>query len=354
MLALGASTGVSVALSTGPVVSTWSATVAGSDTDAAGNWTPTGTPNSSTAQVVFGGAGSTGTVTNSVNHTYQSVRFTSSASYVISGGGKITFGGTTANLAADSGSHVIATPISISAGAVVMTSSGGAGTVTLSDNNAGSAFTDKDVTVNSGTLAIGATTNARQDTGVVIKLHSLTLSDTGTFDLTNHDMIIGNSNLAAVQNEILNAFGAGTGFGGTITSSTGLADGDKFWVAISADDLGITSWDNVNVTDPNSVIIKYTYFGDANLDGAVTPDDYAVLDGNFGVVGGGWLSGDVNLDGTVTADDYATLDGNFGKGTGIAGPLGSLSVNSVPEPASLFLLAVGSAGILSSRKRRKA
>jgi len=69
----------------------------------------------------------------------------------------------------------------------------------------------------------------------------------------------------------------------------------------------------------HAIIGKYTWFGDLNLDGQVTGDDYAVIDSNLGttpVVGRGWIDGDANLDGIVTGDDYAVIDSNLGNGQG--------------------------------------
>jgi hypothetical protein len=53
-----------------------------------------------------------------------------------------------------------------------------------------------------------------------------------------------------------------------------------------------------------------TYFGDANIDGQVTGDDYTVIDANLNttpLAGLAWLSGDMNLDGSVTGDDYTVI-----------------------------------------------
>jgi len=54
-----------------------------------------------------------------------------------------------------------------------------------------------------------------------------------------------------------------------------------------------------------------TYFGDADLDGDVDLDDFAILKINFGV-GSGWAQGDFDVDGDVDLDDFAILKTNFG------------------------------------------
>lgn len=70
--------------------------------------------------------------------------------------------------------------------------------------------------------------------------------------------------------------------------------------------------------DFSQVLVKYTYFGDANLDGQVTPTDYAIVDGNIGP-DRDWGQGDLNGDGKVSPADYALIDGNIGAGNGSDG-----------------------------------
>jgi hypothetical protein len=62
--------------------------------------------------------------------------------------------------------------------------------------------------------------------------------------------------------------------------------------------------------DPSpGVRAKLTYAGDANLDGAVDPDDYANIAFFSNIPGaGGYYNGDFNYDGRIDADDYALID----------------------------------------------
>jgi len=69
----------------------------------------------------------------------------------------------------------------------------------------------------------------------------------------------------------------------------------------------------------NAVVGKYTYFGDLNMDGQVTGDDYAVIDSNLG--------------------------------NGTASPLGARGA-PVPEPATLFSLAAIALAGVTRRYRR--
>ncbi len=83
--------------------------------------------------------------------------------------------------------------------------------------------------------------------------------------------------------------------------------------------------------------------GDANNDGLVSADDYASVQSHFGDTGDVGILGDANLDGLVSADDYASVQGNFGATSGLGGD------TTVPEPATLGLLAIGGMALLRRR-----
>jgi len=81
--------------------------------------------------------------------------------------------------------------------------------------------------------------------------------------------------------------------------------------------VGATQWAGQPIGS-SAIVGKYTYFGDMNLDGQVTGDDYTV-DSNLNttpLAGLAWPRGDANLDGIITGDDYTVIDANLGKGVG--------------------------------------
>jgi autotransporter-associated beta strand protein len=117
-------------------------------------------------------------------------------------------------------------------------------------------------------------------------------------------------------------------------------------LAISeAADLGLTEFNGIAVDD-TTVIAKYTYVGDANLDGQVDALDYERIDlaiGNSGVFG--TAQGDLNYDGNVDALDYEQVDLNIGNGVG--SPLAAVFI---PEPTLLAPIAL--LPLLTARRRR--
>jgi hypothetical protein len=233
------------------------------------------------------------------------------------------------------------------------------------------------VSVNSGRLQFASTNAERQTPAVLIQAQSLTMGSNAVLDITNHDLMIGDSNLTRVEAQIL--AGLGTLLNGNpsnpgdpvITSSTMFTEGDKFLVPLDADAIlgtGVPGsaigqiWDNVTITQTGTIIILYTYFGDADFNGRVDIGDYGPIQDNFNKdtpgladIFASWQKGDLDLSGHVDVGDYAPIQDNFGKGVG--NPLGTLiatgiAASPVPESESLLLLGIG--GILLLKGRRLA
>ncbi|HZZ42336.1 MAG TPA: dockerin type I repeat-containing protein [Tepidisphaeraceae bacterium] len=130
-------------------------------------------------------------------------------------------------------------------------------------------------------------------------------------------------------------FTAGNTFGTTtLTIVPSTRDTAAFWMA-----------DGVYQFDPaiagQSLTITVARPGDANLDGRINADDYALIDRGMAKHLTGWSNGDFNGDGVVNAADYRMID--LTDGGGITSP----SI-AIPEP---LLCPVISAGYLLRRRR---
>jgi autotransporter-associated beta strand protein/probable HAF family extracellular repeat protein len=150
-----------------------------------------------------------------------------------------------------------------------------------------------------------------------------------------------------------------TGLGGngsTTYTAVGLAVNDLALLGKGQNGAIYSSFDGLDV-GVNDVLVKYTYFGDADLDGAVTTNDYFQIDNGFLGKKRGWINGDFDYDGAVTTNDYFLIDNAFlGQGAALVpaalGSATALSGVTVPEPASLGVFAFAAAWGAFSRRRR--
>ncbi|QDU91316.1 hypothetical protein Pla175_47370 [Pirellulimonas nuda] len=111
--------------------------------------------------------------------------------------------------------------------------------------------------------------------------------------------------------------------------SAGFGQADFTNIMLGSIDLGFGAvpLSRINVT---SVITVTGFgFGDYNLSGAVTAEDYQVWRADFGMSGD--LFSDGNGDGAVNAADYTVWRDHLP-------PAAAVSASSVPEPASALLL----------------
>ena len=139
----------------------------------------------------------------------------------------------------------------------------------------------------------------------------LTIAPSAKLDLANNDLLwdyTGDTPYAVMRDYVI--AGRNTGTGGVLTTATG----DTVTAVVDNVLLNRTTWLGTTI-DATTVIGRYTYFGDANLDGKVTGDDYVSVDANLGLTGAQWVQGDFNFSGTTTGDDYVAIDANLGKGT---------------------------------------
>ncbi len=291
----------------------------------------------------------------------------------------LTIGGTNAS-SAFSGTITDNAP-----GSLVKT---GTGNLALSGSNTYHGSTN----VASGTLtvtginALPATTtlNIAPGASVVISNGSSPMAITianisggGVVQLNNNAMVVHAGSLSAVNTMVAAGYANGT-WNGTSGFVSSTAAGDTTFLTaigtiINDDGNGNplygtngmirSTFDGATPVD-GDILVKYTYYGDANLDGQVDSSDYARIDNGFLNKLTGWGNGDFNYDNVVNGSDYTLIDNAFNmQGTSLAAEIaapnaaatsqiaGASAVVAVPEPTCLTFIAIGSAGLLRRRRR---
>jgi hypothetical protein len=212
----------------------------------------------------------------------------------------------------------------------------------------------------------------------VLKLDTLSAGAGSQLDLTNNAMIVTNGNLATLNAEAASGYNGGNWNGSTGIISSTAANDSSHLTAIgiiqnSADGsptgTALYSTFEGQAVNAGDIIAKYTYYGDANLDGQIDGSDYSRIDNGYLTSATGWYNGDFNYDGVIDGSDYTLIDNAFNmQGASLAGQIASPSAqataqingtgingtgtSAVPEPASLTLVGVGAACLLVRRRRR--
>ncbi|MBL7132690.1 MAG: SBBP repeat-containing protein, partial [Phycisphaerae bacterium] len=124
----------------------------------------------------------------------------------------------------------------------------------------------------------------------------------------------------AVEAWVTSGFKDGPGAywdGPGIQSSSAAASGDHSTTLAVFDNSGPgggkTDLEGVPV-DATSVLVKYTWYGDINLDGVVDFNDYNIIDNTFlsgATTDQHWQRGDLNYDGVVDFNDYNVMDNTW-------------------------------------------
>jgi len=194
------------------------------------------------------------------------------------------------------------------------------------------------------------------------RVETLTMAGAARLNLADNDLVIGTANLADIRALIVSGYNGGGWDGNGIYSDAifagrhglGYAAGNDPNLAASLG--GMLSGQSY---DADSVLVKYTWLGDADLDGTSGLADLGLLLSNYNQ-SGGWTSGDFNYDGAVNFADLGLLLGNYG-GSALSAGLDAEAMNLlasygfhvfsvVPEPGTALSMAL--AGLMLGLRRR--
>ncbi|MFT3785853.1 MAG: PEP-CTERM sorting domain-containing protein [Tepidisphaeraceae bacterium] len=347
------------------------------------NWTGGAAPNAAGAIASFGTVITAArTVTVDAPQTVGAIDLSSATKYTIAGTSAITLDATTgpAQIIVGTGTHVISAPIVLSDDVSISTPGGTGLTLSSFDGtghgvtkNGGGTTSFNTIRATTLNVAFGmarvserATSNEADGTA---KVDTLVITANGKLDLTNNSMVLdytGASPATAVRSLIASAYAGGAWNGATgigslsaFNASTNVAIVNKTAIGFAeASDLGVTSFGGQSFTG-DAILLKYTVYGDWNLDGNVNFGDLLMLAANYGSTTGRWSQGDGNYDGNVNFNDLLALASNYGytpAGALAASVTGSfagdwaLAQSMVPEPSSAALVLLGMLG--ASRRRR--
>ncbi|WP_428941025.1 beta strand repeat-containing protein [Fontivita pretiosa] len=240
------------------------------------------------------------------------------------------------------------------------------------------------ITVNAGAVAqITAKGTANSPAGTS-RTASLNLAATARLDLNNNSLILDGGNLATTTAQLKTALEnggnfdwLGPGIGSTQANVQNTTAGSFLYgLGVVLNDLAqvggsgpiYTDFAGVSGLVGTEVLVKFTYFGDADLSGSIDATDYSLIDNGYVNTLSGWINGDFDYSGVIDATDYALIDNAY---VNQAGPLAEALIAEhtklfggeylaalravqsgvVPEPATAGVLVLGATAMLPRRRR---
>jgi Calx-beta domain len=176
--------------------------------------------------------------------------------------------------------------------------------------------------------------------------NNISFDSTSKLDLKDNDAIFLGGGLSTITADLKTGIGGGLWTGNSITSSSAAANPSYTSLGVEQNDnpahtgTPLTTTFDGQVVSDSTVLVKYTYVGDALLAGTFGAsngaNDYISIDAGFNSQSGsnpltGWTNGDFNYDGKINGDDYTLIDNAFNHSlTLTATPLSQVAASGVP------------------------
>ena len=263
------------------------------------------------------------------------------------------------------------TTLNITAGSKAVSTLGGAGNSSVS---AGASLTANHVRQNQ--LTVNGNVSVRPNNvhlATSSEVNQLNVGASGKLDLTDNNLVVHGGDIGTLTGTTYSGLtglvqegrGDGTwnGSRGILTSMTDATTGVTTTLAIAtADEAGVAGgvWGGVTVNS-GDVLVKYTWGGDADLNGELNGDDYFYIDSSILAQVPGFHNGDFDYNGVTDGDDYFVLDSNilfaqgsqpFASSAAVEG-MAAGSLAAVPEPGSIGLIVVAAGLSLPRALRRR-
>jgi hypothetical protein len=249
-----------------------------------------------------------------------------------------TAAGVPITIQANGGQDQITVDSTVAGAPVIVENSPGNDNVSVNADNSGTAqvqFTSPVTTLGSLTIGAGGTATVVAGGGRVLRVTGLTVNNAGALDLNDGVLLFNYSSsspITTIQTLLGTGYNAGAWDGNGIRSTTAHNDAQQRTALGYAEATDLfanpTSFAGQSIDD-TTVIVKYTFYGDTNLDGTVNLTDFNALASHFGQSPIRWFGGNLDYDNDVDLADFNKLASNFGQ-TGLASQPSSLATINLP------------------------
>jgi hypothetical protein len=172
---------------------------------------------------------------------------------------------------------------------------------------------------------------ANENGRTLLQTQTLTLAGglgvwTSKLDLSGNDLEVTSGSYANINDQLKQGYNIGLGgiwqgsqgivSSAAASNSTHLATLGMILNTVDGTPSGAALYSLAKPFDGTSppasaILVKYTFYGDADLSGTVDGTDYSRIDSGFLHVSTGWYNGDFNYDQTVDGSDYTLIDNAF-------------------------------------------